>query len=106
MFKKLTGKILGEDTSKSSSDGFFLNVRCNKCREQFHLFINKSWELMQNFENNGSVTYSLQKEIFGVGCKNRIQVKMQFDSGKNLKSRQIENGEFIEDKHPRQSNGP
>ena len=89
MFKK--------DTSKSSSDGFFLNVRCNECGEKFHLFINKSWELMQNFEKNGGVTYSLQKEIFGVGCKNRIYVKMQFDSSKNLKSSQIENGEFVED---------
>ena len=97
MFKKLADKIFKKDTSKSSSDGFFLNVRCNECREQFHLFINKSWELMQNFEKSGSVTYSLQKEIFGVGCNNRIRVNMQFDSGKNLKSRQIENGEFIED---------
>ena len=97
MFKKLTDKILRKGTSKSSSVGFFLDVRCTDCHEQFHLFINKSWELMQNFEKNGSVTYSLQKEIFGVGCKNRIQVEMQFDSGKNLKSRQIENGEFIED---------
>ena len=97
MFKKLADKIFKKDTSKSSSDGFFLNVRCNECREQFHLFINKSWELMQNFGENGAVTYSLQKEIFGVGCSNRILVKMQFDSRKNLKSRQIENGEFIED---------
>ena len=97
MFKKLADKIFRKDTSKSPSDGFFLNVRCNECREQFHLFINKSWELMQNFEENGGVTYSLQKEIFGVGCSNRILVKMQFDSRKNLKSRQIENGEFIED---------
>ena len=97
MFKKLTDKIFGKDTSKHSSDGFFLNVRCNECREQFHLFINKSWELMQNFDENGGVTYSLQKEIFGVGCPNRILVKMQFDSRKNLKARQIENGEFIED---------
>ena len=97
MFKKLTDKILRKGTSKSSSVGFFLDVRCTECQEQFHLFINKSWELMQNFEKNGSVTYSLQKEIFGVSCKNRIQVKMQFDSGKNLISRQIENGEFIED---------
>ena len=97
MFKKLTKKIFGKDTPKSSSDGFFLNVRCNKCQEEFHLFINKSWELMQNFEENGSVTYSLQKEIFGVGCQNRIIVKMQFDGRKNLKSKQIENGEFIED---------
>ena len=96
MFKKLASKILGKKTAKSSSEGFFLDVRCNKCHEQFHLFINKSWELMQNFEENGSVTYSLQKDILGVGCNNRIHVNMQFDSGKNLQSRQIENGEFIE----------
>jgi hypothetical protein len=97
MFKKLTEKIFRKETPKSSSDGFFLNVRCNECREEFHLFIHKSWELMQNFEENGGVTYSLQKEIFGVGCQNRILVKMQFDSRKKLKSKQIENGEFIED---------
>jgi hypothetical protein len=97
MFKKLADKIFRKDSSKSSSDGFFLNVRCNECGEQFHLFIHKSWELMQNFEKTGGVTYTLQKEIFGVGCKNRIRVNMHFDSGKNLKSRQIENGEFIED---------
>ena len=97
MFKKLTEKIFGKKTPKSSSDGFFLNVRCNDCQEQFRLFINKSWELMQDFGENGSVTYSLQKEIFGVGCSNRILVKMQFDSRKKLLSRKIENGEFIED---------
>jgi len=97
MFKKLADKIFRKDSSKSSSDGFFLNVRCNECGEQFNLFIHKSWELMQNFEKTGGVTYTLQKEIFGVGCKNRIRVNMHFDSGKNLKSRQIENGEFIED---------
>lgn len=51
---------------------------------------------MQNFEENGSVTYSLQKDIIGVGCNNRIHVNMQFDNGRNLQSRQIENGEFIE----------
>ena len=97
MFKKIAKKILGKNISKSSSDGFFLDVRCNKCHEQFHLFINKSWELMQNFEENGSVTYALQKNIIGVGCSNKIHVNMQFDSGKNLKSKQIENGKFIED---------
>ena len=97
MFKKLADKIFSKKASTSSSDGFFLNVRCSECQEQFRLFIYKSWELMQNFEKNGRVTYTLQKEIYGVGCKNRIRVNMQFDSGKNLKFRQIENGEFIED---------
>lgn len=97
MLKKLAAKIFGQKTTKSSSDGFFLNVRCSECEEEFHLFINKSWDLMQNFEKNGSVTYSLKKEIFGVGCRNRILVTMEFDSGKNLTTRQIENGEFIAD---------
>ena len=97
MFKKLAAKLFRKGPSNSSSDGFFLNVRCSECREQFHLFIHKSWELMQNFEKTGGVTYTLQKEIFGVGCPNRIRVKMQFDGQKNLKSKKIENGEFIED---------
>ena len=89
--------MFGQKATKSCSDGFFLNVRCHECGEEFHLFVNKSWDLMQNFEENGSVTYTLKKEIFGVGCKNRIKVTMAFDGVKNLKTRQIENGEFLED---------
>ena len=97
MFKKLTEKLFGKDSGAPSSDGFFLNVRCSECSEEFKLFINKTYELMQNFEENGGVTYALKKEIYGVGCKNRIQVNMIFDGGKKLVSRAIKNGEFIED---------
>ena len=95
MFKKLAS-LFGSKASKPASDGFFLDVRCNQCGEQFHLYINKSWELMQNFEPDGSVTYFLKKEIFGVGCKNRMQVHMKFDTHKKLVSKQIENGQFVE----------
>jgi hypothetical protein len=97
MFKKLTEKLFGKDTAGSASDGFFLNVRCSDCGEEFKLFINKSYELMQNFEENGGVTYVLKKEVFGVGCKNRIRVNMKFDGRKKLVSKEIGNGEFIED---------
>jgi len=96
MFKKLAETLFGKGTSEPSSDGFFLNVRCGECGEQFNLFINKSHELMQNFETDGSVNYTLKKEVFGVGCKNRIFVNMQFDGGKKLVSRKIEHGEFID----------
>ena len=96
MFKKWTEKLFGKDSGAPSSDGFFLNVRCSDCGEEFKLFINKSYELMQNFEENGSVTYALKKEIFGVGCKNRIHVNMKFDGSKKLVSSEIKNGEFIE----------
>ena len=96
MFKKLTERLFKSNVTRASEDGFFLNVRCDECREEFDLFINKAYELMQNFKANGSVTYSLRKEVIGVGCKNRIFVTMLFDGGKNLVSREIENGEFIE----------
>ena len=43
------------------------------------------------------VSYFLKKTIFGVGCPNRIQVDMKFDGNKNLVSKHIENGEFIDD---------
>ncbi|MBE9544846.1 MAG: hypothetical protein IMF02_10165 [Proteobacteria bacterium] len=97
MFKKLAGKIFSKASSHTSSDGFFLDVRCSECNDKFHLFIHKSWELSQNFKEDGSVTYFFKKMVFGVGCPNRIHVEMQFDSAKNLISRQIENGEFIDD---------
>ena len=97
MFKNLIQKFLKRDASQPTSDGFFLNVRCRGCGEQFKLFINKAWDLMQNFKENGQVTYCLKKEIIGVGCKNRIYVTMQFDSHKILLSKEIENGEFIEE---------
>ena len=96
MFKKLAQKLIGKDISRQSPDGFFLNVRCSNCGEVFNLFINKSWDLGQNFQENGNVSYFLKKEIIGAGCKNRIYVKMQFDRDKNPVSRKIENGEFVE----------
>jgi hypothetical protein len=97
MLKKLADKLFGKRMAAPSSNGFFLNVRCSECDEQFNLFINKSYELMQNFEKDGSVTYFLKKEVYGVGCKNRIFVNMTFDGSKRLVSREIENGEYIEE---------
>lgn len=96
MFKKIAGKLFGKNLAEPSTDGFFLNVRCSQCGEQFNLFINKSHELMQNFEADGKVTYILKKEVYGVGCSNRIHVNMKFDGNKILVSREIENGEYIE----------
>ncbi len=97
MFKKLADKIFGKNYSRQSSEGFFLDVRCSECNDKFHLFIHKSYELSQNFEKDGSVTFFLKKKIFSAGCPNQIHVEMKFDSKKNLTSRHIENGEFLED---------
>jgi hypothetical protein len=95
MFKKIAKKLFSKDDTRTE-EGFFLNVRCSNCGEEFNLFINKSWELIQNFQADGSVSYALRKEIFGVGCNRRIKVEMDFDSAKNLLSRRIEDGVFID----------
>jgi hypothetical protein len=60
MFKKLAGKLFSRGLSESSLDGFFLRVR-SECAEEFHLFINKSYELMQDFKTDTRVTYTLKK---------------------------------------------
>ena len=97
MFKKLTEKLFGKGSSSHKPDGFFLNVRCNDCGEEFNLFINKQFELNQNFHEDGGMDYELKKEIYGMGCRNHIYVTMRFDGQKNLVSQDIENGEFIEE---------
>jgi len=97
MLKKIAHKLFARGPSPPRRDGFFLNARCSNCGETFNLFINKQHELVQNFYEDGRVDYLLKKEIYGMGCRNHIHVTMEFDSHKNLLSKRIENGEFIED---------
>ena len=102
MFKKIASKLFGtgpgrgRKTTGASADGFFLNVRCNTCGETFRLFINTSYDLFQNFGPEGGVTYLLNKEIIGASCANRIRVIMAFDGRKNVVSKKIERGEFLD----------
>lgn len=96
MLKKLVKKLSGEGSSGQSAEGFFLIVRCSGCGEEFNLFINKSTDLSQDFDEQGGVTYFLNKEIIGSRCRNLIHVRMEFDGARNLVSREIENGEFID----------
>jgi hypothetical protein len=96
MLKKWVKKILSKDPPAPSTGGFFLNVRCRDCGEEFNLFINTSTDLIQNFDENGGVTYSLRKEIIGSRCKNLIHVKMEFDGSRKPVSKEIENGEFLQ----------
>jgi hypothetical protein len=96
MLKKLARKLFGGGAPAGSADGFFLDVRCSACGEEFHLFINRTTDLVQNFDEKGNVTHSLNKEIVGSRCRNRIHVRMEFDGRKKPVSRLIEKGEFIE----------
>ena len=96
MLKKLK-KLFGGGLSIPSQNGFFLKIRCKECDETFNLFINKSTDLMQDFDEDGNATYTLNKEIIGSRCRNLIHVHMTFDGSKKMLSKSIEKGEFIEE---------
>jgi hypothetical protein len=51
---------------------------------------------MQDFQKNSRITACLNKEIIGIGCKNRIYVSTNFDRRKKLLAKENENGEFID----------
>ncbi len=97
MLKMLAKKIFGTRPPAGPKGGFFLNVRCGVCGEEFNLFVNKSTDLIQDFDESDEVTYLLDKEIIGGSCRNLIRVRMKFDGARNLVSREIKNGEFIAD---------
>jgi len=96
MLRKIVKALFGGGPSSPGADGFFLHVRCDRCAEEFHLFINKATDLAQEFDENETLYYRLNKEIIGANCRNLIHVKMTFDGSKNLVSQQIEHGSFID----------
>jgi hypothetical protein len=96
MLKQFLKKIFGGGGAGVSSDGFFLNVRCSQCKEEFHLFVNTATDLAQDFSEDGKLTYFLNKEIIGSNCRSLIRVHMKFGGTKKPVSRKIENGEFID----------
>ena len=97
MLKKIVKTLFGGGPSSTGADGFFLQVRCDRCSEAFRLFINKSTDLVQEFDENENVYYQLKKEIIGANCRNLIHVEMIYDGAKNLVSKQIENGSYIDE---------
>jgi hypothetical protein len=52
---------------------------------------------MQDFDEDGNTTYSLNKEIIGSRCRNLIHVHMTFDGSKRMLSKEIKKGDFIEE---------
>jgi hypothetical protein len=96
MLKKFIKTLFGGSQTSGGADGFFLQVRCDQCGEAFRLFINKSTDLAQEFDENENAYYKLKKEIIGANCRNLIRVEMIFDGAKRLVSKQIENGSYID----------
>ena len=95
MLKKIMDFFFSS-TPATSKHGFFLQVRCGKCDEEFNLFIDLNTGLAQKFDSRDRISYFLNKEIVGSHCPNRMQVRMDFNQKRKLLSRSIDGGEFLD----------
>lgn len=74
---------------------FFLDVECERCRERFHLHINRATDCLQIFDEPG-IGWRLQREVVGAGCQSRIQVRLDINARGEIVHREIAHGRFLE----------
>ena len=80
-----------------SKDILWLYIKCNKCGKTLKLFVNKHTDLENQYKKPGETgpDYILRKEAMDDKCFTGMFIRIEFDQGKNIISREITNGEFI-----------
>jgi hypothetical protein len=83
---------------KENKDVLWLYLKCNKCGKTLKLFVNKKTDLENQYKDAGEAgpDYILRKEAMDDKCFSKIFIRIEFDKRKNILSREISNGEFIE----------
>ena len=77
-----------------TSEALFIYSQCDKCQEKFRNRIDKRYDLMMTYTDDGP-PYRSHKEIIGSRCRNKIIVDLEFDSQKHLTAKTVQNGSFI-----------
>ena len=77
-----------------TSDAIFMYSQCDTCQEKFRNRIDKQYDLMATYADNGPA-YRSHKELIGGRCRNALIVDLEFDQQKRLLSKTIQNGRFI-----------
>ena len=90
--KLFSGKSKGP--KDETSEAVFIYSQCDKCQEKFRNRIDKQFDLMINYADNGPA-YQTHKELIGARCRNTIILDLEFDNQKRLIGKAIQNGQFI-----------
>ncbi len=88
-------KKAGGRQSRPRGDSMDVYVKCEKCGEIIKTHIVKGNELIPTYSDEGP-SYTLNKELIGSQCPNRVQLHMEFDGAKRVLSQTVEGGEFQE----------
>ena len=73
-------------------------LQCEKCGEKIKVRINKRTDLESGYKEpaDSGPAYTLHKEALGNNCPNLIRISMEFDRRREIISRDITGGKFIE----------
>ncbi len=75
-------------------------VRCDKCKEEINLMVNRSTDLQSLYLDPGETgaAYKISKEILGNNCPNLINITVEMDRNYRILSRDISGGKFVREK--------
>jgi hypothetical protein len=96
--KKLAGIFSGGPGAAGDAYSLWYCVRCRYCGEIIKARVDLRNELSSEFgEEEGASGYSYRKVLIGRGrCFRPIEVTMAFDARRNLTSREVTGGEFVD----------
>ncbi|PIE32683.1 hypothetical protein CSA56_14440 [candidate division KSB3 bacterium] len=77
-----------------TNEAIFIYSQCDKCQEKFRNRIDKQYDLMATYADEGPA-YRSHKELIGGKCHNKLIVDLEFDQQKHLRSKNIQHGRFI-----------
>ena len=77
-----------------TSEAIFIYSQCDKCHEKFRNRIDKTYDLIMNYEDEGPA-YRTRKELIGSRCRNRVILNLEFDNQKRLIAKSAEGGTLI-----------
>ncbi|GAB4112177.1 MAG: hypothetical protein Kow00103_00840 [Candidatus Caldatribacteriota bacterium] len=72
----------------------WIYTQCDRCGEKFKTIIRKYNDLTPTYKNEGPA-FILKKELIGVNCPQRINLKLEFDKNYRQISEEIEGGHFL-----------
>lgn len=82
----------------SSESGYWVDVRCQRCGELLRARVDLRHELSQvDSPGEGRAYYFCRKVLIGAQrCYQPIEVELFFDANRNLVTRKISGGEFVD----------
>lgn len=81
----------------AAKDIIYFDIQCGKCGEKMKVVVNKNTDLQDQYLDEGErgVAYTLRKEAMDDKCFSLMTITADFDSDRNLLSKDIAGGKFI-----------